>query len=92
VRKWKYIKNICRAWFFRTINDLIVSVCVGIVFTVLINMHGDNNIKYIQHSNFGNQKFYVKCGLVLWEISVLAIRMTTKYISHKIWQVKLHIL
>jgi hypothetical protein len=23
----------CRAWFFKTINVLIVSVCVGIVFT-----------------------------------------------------------
>ena len=53
-------RNICRVWFFKTINVLIVSACVGIVFTVLIvsacvgivftvliYMHGENNIKCI---------------------------------------------
>jgi hypothetical protein len=28
-------RNTCRAWFFKTINVLIVSACVGIVFTRL---------------------------------------------------------
>jgi hypothetical protein len=38
-------RNICRAWFFKTIFVLINSACVGAVLLVLINMHGENNIK-----------------------------------------------
>jgi hypothetical protein len=31
-------RNICRAWFFKTINVLIGSACVSIVFTS-VNKH-----------------------------------------------------
>jgi hypothetical protein len=40
-------RNICRAWFFKTINVLIGSACIGIVFISVKNI-----LNYILYLSF----------------------------------------
>jgi hypothetical protein len=56
-------RNICRACFFKTIIVLIESACVGTVLLVLINMHGENNIKYMRTSLFLT---VIGCSSISW--------------------------